>query len=102
MSECCSAFECAADQQFNEKKATEELHRYRTKGPGPTTRLIQEAPSWSYRSSRPSSAGRHRRGLEAAQRARCATITQQTGRVRPDRFGLGEEESYLRGASASD
>lgn len=42
MSACCTAFECAADQQFNEKKATEELNRYRTKGPGPTTRLLQE------------------------------------------------------------
>src|SRR5262245_48137434 len=42
MSACCSAFECAADQQFNEKKAAEELKRYRTKGPRPTTRLLQE------------------------------------------------------------
>jgi SAM-dependent methyltransferase len=42
MSACWSAFECTADQQFNEKKATEELKRYRTKGPGPTTRLLQE------------------------------------------------------------
>jgi magnesium-protoporphyrin O-methyltransferase len=42
MSACCSAFECAADQQFNKKKATEELTRYRTKGPGPTTRLLQQ------------------------------------------------------------
>ena len=42
MSACCSRFECAADQQFNEKKATEELTRYRTKGPGPTTRLLQQ------------------------------------------------------------
>ena len=42
MSACCSAFECAADQHFNERKATEELKRYRTKGPGPTTRLLQE------------------------------------------------------------
>ena len=42
MSACCSAFECSADQQFNEKKATEELKRYRTKGPGPTTRLLQQ------------------------------------------------------------
>ena len=42
MSACCSPFECAADQQFNEKKATEELKRYRTKGPGGTTRLLQE------------------------------------------------------------
>jgi tRNA1(Val) A37 N6-methylase TrmN6 len=43
MAACCSAFECAADQQFNEKKATEELKRYRTKGPGPTTRLLQQS-----------------------------------------------------------
>ena len=42
MSACCSAFECAADQQFNEKKATEELQRYRNKGPRPTTRLLHE------------------------------------------------------------
>jgi SAM-dependent methyltransferase len=42
MSACCSAFECAADHQFTEKKAGEELKRYRTKGPGPTTRLLQE------------------------------------------------------------
>lgn len=42
MPACCSAFECTADQQFDEKKATEELKRYRTKGPGPTTRLLQE------------------------------------------------------------
>ena len=42
MSACCPAFECAADRQFNEKKATEELKRYRIKGPGPTTRLLQE------------------------------------------------------------
>jgi SAM-dependent methyltransferase len=42
MSACCSAFECAADQQFNEKKATEELKRYRTEGPGATTRLLQQ------------------------------------------------------------
>lgn len=42
MAACCSAFECAADQQFNEKKATEELKRFRTKGPRPTTRLLQQ------------------------------------------------------------
>jgi tRNA1(Val) A37 N6-methylase TrmN6 len=42
MAACCSAFECAADQQFNEKKATEELQRFRTKGPRPTTRLLQQ------------------------------------------------------------
>jgi magnesium-protoporphyrin O-methyltransferase len=42
MSACCSAFQCSADQQFDEKKATEELKRYRTNGPVPTTRLLQE------------------------------------------------------------
>lgn len=42
MSACCSAFQCAADHQFNDKKAIEELKRYRTKGPGPTTRLLQQ------------------------------------------------------------
>ena len=42
MSTCCSAFECAADQQFNEKKAAEELKSYRSNGPRPTTRLLQE------------------------------------------------------------
>lgn len=39
---CCSTFERAADQQFTEKKAVAELKRYRTKGPGPTTRLLQD------------------------------------------------------------
>jgi magnesium-protoporphyrin O-methyltransferase len=43
MPACCSTFERAAEQQFNEKKAAEELKRYRTKGPGPTTRLLQDA-----------------------------------------------------------
>ena len=42
MPACCSTFERAAEQQFNEKKAAEELNRFRTKGPGPTTRLLQE------------------------------------------------------------
>ena len=42
MPACCSTFERAAEQQFNEKKAAQELNRYRTKGPGPTTRLLQE------------------------------------------------------------
>lgn len=39
---CCRTFACAADQQFTEKKASAELKRYRTKGPGPTTRLLQD------------------------------------------------------------
>ena len=43
MSACCSAFERAADQQFDEKKAAAELKRFHTKGPGPTTRLLQES-----------------------------------------------------------
>lgn len=42
MSACCSAFECAADRQFNEKKAAAELERYRTRGPRPTTRFLLE------------------------------------------------------------
>ena len=42
MPTCCSTFEHAADQQFTEKKAAAELTRYRTKGPRPTTRLLQE------------------------------------------------------------
>ena len=37
---CCSTFESAAHQQFNEKKVAQELKRYRQKGPGPTTRLL--------------------------------------------------------------
>ena len=39
---CCSAFECAADQQFNQRKVAQELKRYREKGPGPTTRLLAD------------------------------------------------------------
>ena len=42
MPACCSTFERAAEQQFNETKAAQELKRYRTKGPGPTTRLLQQ------------------------------------------------------------
>ena len=42
MPACCSTFERAADQQFTEKHAIAELKRYRTKGPGPTTRLLQD------------------------------------------------------------
>jgi SAM-dependent methyltransferase len=37
---CCSPFECAATQQFNQKKVAQELRRYRQKGPGATTRLL--------------------------------------------------------------
>lgn len=37
---CCSPFEKSADQNFNQKKVTQELKRYREKGPGQTTRLL--------------------------------------------------------------
>ena len=37
---CCSPFEGAANQQFNQKKVAQELRRYRQKGPGPTTRML--------------------------------------------------------------
>jgi SAM-dependent methyltransferase len=39
---CCSTFGSAAERQFNEKKAAEELARFRANGPGPTTRLLLE------------------------------------------------------------
>ena len=42
MPACCSVFERAADQQFNQKKVALELRRYREKGPGPTTRLLAD------------------------------------------------------------
>ena len=37
---CCSPFESAANQQFNQKKVAQELARYRERGPGPTTRML--------------------------------------------------------------
>jgi SAM-dependent methyltransferase len=40
---CCATFGEAAEEQFNKKKAAEELTRYREKGPGPTTRRLQDA-----------------------------------------------------------
>ena len=39
---CCSTFEHRAGQQFNKKSVAAELKRYRTKGPGTTTRLLAE------------------------------------------------------------
>lgn len=42
MTSCCSTFGDAAEQQFNEKRAAEELARYRDNGPGPTTRLLED------------------------------------------------------------
>jgi magnesium-protoporphyrin O-methyltransferase len=47
MSSCCSHFECEANQQFNQKKVEQELKRYRTKGPGRTTRLLLDGISQS-------------------------------------------------------
>ena len=47
MPACCSTFERAAEQQFNEKKAAGELKRYRAKGPGPTTRLLEEGIAYA-------------------------------------------------------
>ena len=41
MSACCSTFEGAADQQFNERKVAKELAHFRAKGPGPSTRLLE-------------------------------------------------------------
>ena len=42
---CCSHFECAANQQFNQKKVGQELKRYRQKGAGPTNRLLVDGIS---------------------------------------------------------
>jgi magnesium-protoporphyrin O-methyltransferase len=42
VSACCSTFTCAADEQFNEDVAAQELKRYRDKGPPVTTRLLVE------------------------------------------------------------
>ena len=40
MSCCCSSVGAAAERQFSEKRATEDLAQYRTKGPGSTARLL--------------------------------------------------------------
>ncbi len=37
---CCCDFTDTVDRQFTGKKAGQELHRYRRKGAGPTTRLL--------------------------------------------------------------
>ena len=42
MAVCCSTFENAAGRQFNERKVALELARFRKKGPGPTTRLLEQ------------------------------------------------------------
>lgn len=42
MSACCAHFEDAANRQFTEEKASAELKRYRDRGPGPTTRLLED------------------------------------------------------------
>ncbi len=40
---CCSSFEDAAGQLFDERRARKELQRYRRKGLGSTTRLLANA-----------------------------------------------------------
>jgi len=40
MSCCCSSVGAAAERQFSEKRATKDLAKYRSKGPGPTARLL--------------------------------------------------------------
>ena len=40
MSCCCSSIGTAAERQFSEKRATKDLAKYRTKGPGLTARLL--------------------------------------------------------------
>ena len=42
MPACCSSFDHSVERQFDEKKVAEELKRYRSKGPGPTTRLLED------------------------------------------------------------
>ena len=37
---CSSCVSAAAERQFSDKRATEDLAQYRTKGPGSTTRLL--------------------------------------------------------------
>jgi SAM-dependent methyltransferase len=45
MPACCSLFENEADRQFNAKKVANELARFRTKGPGRTTLLLEHGIS---------------------------------------------------------
>ena len=45
MPACCAPYENAADQQFNAKKVAKELARFRTKGPGRTTQLLEHGIS---------------------------------------------------------
>ena len=42
---CCCTFEASVDELFTNKKARQELERYRRKGAGPTTRLLIEGLS---------------------------------------------------------
>src|SRR5262245_24626359 len=39
---CCSPFEKAASQHFDQKKVAQELKGYREHGPAPTTRLLAD------------------------------------------------------------
>jgi magnesium-protoporphyrin O-methyltransferase len=40
MSSCCSSVGAAAERQFSDERATEDLAQYRSKGPGSTARLL--------------------------------------------------------------
>ena len=43
MTGCCrTAYEDAADRQFDARRVAQEVARYRAKGPGPTTRLLAD------------------------------------------------------------
>src|SRR5512145_1009533 len=42
VSSCCSGCCTGIARQFDAKTAAGDLHRYREKGPGPTTRLLRE------------------------------------------------------------
>lgn len=44
---CCSPFDSAANQQFNQKKVAHELKRYREKGPGWRVRAGRQGRSFS-------------------------------------------------------
>jgi hypothetical protein len=43
VSSCCCDYTAAADEQFNQQRAAQDLQGYRLKGPGVTTRLLCEA-----------------------------------------------------------
>lgn len=40
MSPCCSTFGCTANSEFDARRATADLKRYRKRGPDPSTRML--------------------------------------------------------------